>query len=589
MLTTARQSIIMLTLIVGLLFLVLPTVVGAQTGEDEGANTDDDLVEFNLGAVFDWAAEGSSCRVDPAVLDGVIWSVSSGGDIQGRFYRSNGELSSGLFGQLGDGSRPNHATLPDTDEGVLDGNTEWDRPVGPLQILPTTWQTYRVDGNNDGVLNPQNLWDSAATAANVLCENGAGTGGADEAALRVYTGSDQLAADVMANIKELTSAVTTEVAGSTLTPGAVEPLGADELLIFDGGDGDTPPATLRALSTVSLVDPLVLLSQTDALNGRAGLDPNGVLVVEPYEATLRGSVLRGDWDGDGDLDNGIFDGSMFIKPNGGSVGFGAPGDIPYVGDWDGDGVLTPGIWRLDQESGEATFIMSDGRGHPFGAQIRTEVGDFATPLIGDFDGDGRDSIAIRSTGDDGDVLMFFDSQGRPDVESVDLAARATVIVVAPEQREAFGLQVSTDSSMAAQMSEVSLQPVSLGDPNVDLVRVGGITVATSIADDVAGLLDAAAEDGIELTGWGWRSHERQIELRIAHCADPFETPSNQCTPPTATPGHSRHEFGLAIDFHIDGRVITRDSEVFQWLSDNAADFGLFNLPSEAWHWSVDGR
>ena len=45
----------------------------------------------------------------------------------------------------------------------------------------------------------------------------------------------------------------------------------------------------------------------------------------------------------------------------------------------------------------------------------------------------------------------------------------------------------------------------------------------------------------------------------------------------------------AIDFHIDGRVITRDSEVFQWLSDNAADFGLFNLPSEAWHWSVDGR
>ena len=124
---------------------------------------------------------------------------------------------------------------------------------------------------------------------------------------------------------------------------------------------------------------------------------------------------------------------------------------------------------------------------------------------------------------------------------------------------------------------------------IELVRVQGILVNIAIADNVDAMLDAARADGLELTGWGWRSHERQIELRTANCADPFETPSSQCSPPTATPGHSRHEFGLAIDFHVDGVAISRSTPEFGWLSENAATFGLFNLPSEAWHWSDNGR
>jgi LAS superfamily LD-carboxypeptidase LdcB len=119
------------------------------------------------------------------------------------------------------------------------------------------------------------------------------------------------------------------------------------------------------------------------------------------------------------------------------------------------------------------------------------------------------------------------------------------------------------------------------------------TVHTDIAPQVAALVVVARADGHELTGSGYRSPERQIELRRAHCgtsADAiYEMPSSECTPPTARPGSSNHELGLAIDFECHGTLIrTRSGECFAWLAANAPSFGLHNLPSEPWHWSIDG-
>jgi LAS superfamily LD-carboxypeptidase LdcB len=129
---------------------------------------------------------------------------------------------------------------------------------------------------------------------------------------------------------------------------------------------------------------------------------------------------------------------------------------------------------------------------------------------------------------------------------------------------------------------------------LDIVAVRGIKVARQIAPKVEALLAAAVADGIPLGGWGYRSYERQIELRKKHCGpthyDIYQKPSSQCTPPTATPGKSMHEKGLAIDITYNGETIkSRNSPAFQWLSRNAGKFGLFNLPSEPWHWSVNGK
>jgi hypothetical protein len=126
--------------------------------------------------------------------------------------------------------------------------------------------------------------------------------------------------------------------------------------------------------------------------------------------------------------------------------------------------------------------------------------------------------------------------------------------------------------------------------NVSLRTVGGITVASEIADQLGSLLAAADAAGYSLGGGGYRSSDSQWALREAHCPDAANSPPSSCRPPTARPGQSMHEQGLAVDFTYGGRVISsRSSPAFQWLADNAGSYGFRNLPSEPWHWSVNGQ
>jgi len=128
----------------------------------------------------------------------------------------------------------------------------------------------------------------------------------------------------------------------------------------------------------------------------------------------------------------------------------------------------------------------------------------------------------------------------------------------------------------------------------DMSRVGGIYVAKSIAGRLQGLLSAATSAGISLGGGGYRSSASQITLRTAHCGSTpyaiYQMPASQCRPPTAKPGASMHERGLAVDFTASGALITsRTSPAFVWLKANAGSYGFYNLPSEPWHWSTNGN
>ena len=124
-----------------------------------------------------------------------------------------------------------------------------------------------------------------------------------------------------------------------------------------------------------------------------------------------------------------------------------------------------------------------------------------------------------------------------------------------------------------------------------LATVRGITVNARIADRTAALVAAAENDGIRLTGGGYRSHQQQITLRRAHCGpttyDIYQRPAGQCSPPTARPGQSFQEQGLAIDFTCEGHlIVSRRDPCFLWLDANAHRFGFTGIRSEAWHWEV---
>ncbi len=130
--------------------------------------------------------------------------------------------------------------------------------------------------------------------------------------------------------------------------------------------------------------------------------------------------------------------------------------------------------------------------------------------------------------------------------------------------------------------------------DVEVTSVRGILVNSLIADNLEGLLAAMEARGFPLRGWGYRSAESQIAVRRSNCGTSeyaiWQMPSSSCRPPTARPGHSQHELGLAVDFTYKGRVISHnETAVFRALSEIAADYGFFNFPREPWHWSTTGN
>lgn len=136
---------------------------------------------------------------------------------------------------------------------------------------------------------------------------------------------------------------------------------------------------------------------------------------------------------------------------------------------------------------------------------------------------------------------------------------------------------------------VSTGPSGTGTGGISLCTVGGITVNCAIKVPLQNMLNAAASAGVSLSGGGYRDPASQIRLRQAHCGSSYyaiyQMSASSCRPPTARPGTSQHEIGLAIDF---SNCSSRGSACYRWLAANAAGFGFYNLPSEPWHWSTTG-
>jgi len=171
-------------------------------------------------------------------------------------------------------------------------------------------------------------------------------------------------------------------------------------------------------------------------------------------------------------------------------------------------------------------------------------------------------------------------------------------VVTPSPGAGGGSTTTTSppsgSTPTTSPSPTTTAPPSSGGytvvPHPPLTTVNGITVASSIANDLRAMMAAASAAGFNLGGYGYRDINVQIQLRRQNCGTSdyaiWQMPADSCSPPTARPGLSWHEQGLAIDFQANGSFInSRSNPAFGWLAANAARFGFTNLPSEPWHWS----
>jgi hypothetical protein len=109
-----------------------------------------------------------ACHLDWPLVAAIGRVESDHGRDNGNQLDAAGTAQPGIIGIPLDGSNGT-ARITDTDHGRLDRDTVYDRAVGPMQFIPSTWQFAGVDANGDGVKDPQNIADAATATAVYLC------------------------------------------------------------------------------------------------------------------------------------------------------------------------------------------------------------------------------------------------------------------------------------------------------------------------------------------------------------------------------------------------------------------------------------
>jgi membrane-bound lytic murein transglycosylase B len=128
-------------------------------------------VEAYQRAAAALAASDAACHLPWQLLAGIGRVESDNGQFGGAVLLPDGYGTRPIYGIPLDG-RDGVALIRDTDGGKLDGDPNFDRAVGPMQFIPSTWALYGVDGNGDGKKDPNNIFDAALGAADYLCAGG---------------------------------------------------------------------------------------------------------------------------------------------------------------------------------------------------------------------------------------------------------------------------------------------------------------------------------------------------------------------------------------------------------------------------------
>jgi VCBS repeat-containing protein len=211
----------------------------------------------------------------------------------------------------------------------------------------------------------------------------------------------------------------------------------------DGSDAMADSFTYRAkdgsgalsnVATVSLTIGVVppVVHATGLVDPAQGLwhlfDDAGGLETSFFFGNPGDYPIFGDWDGDGVETPGMYrqsDGFVYLR-NSNTQGageirffFGNPGDVPIAGDFNGDGFDTVSIYRPSIQTFFIINALGANEGGLGAAEFSYVFGDPGDkPFVGDFDGDGVETVGLHreSTG-----LVYFrnsHSQGNADAQFI---------------------------------------------------------------------------------------------------------------------------------------------------------------------------
>jgi membrane-bound lytic murein transglycosylase B len=161
-----------------------------------------------------------SCNIEWPLVAAIGRVESDHGRYGGNVLSAEGVSQPGIYGIPLDGSNGTQR-ISDTDAGQYDNDKTFDRAVGPMQFIPSTWSVVGVDGDGDGKRDPQDIDDAGLATAVYLCsgDEDLSTRAGQESAVFRYNHSDDYVNLVLSIMETYASgdysAVPTSSSGTT--------------------------------------------------------------------------------------------------------------------------------------------------------------------------------------------------------------------------------------------------------------------------------------------------------------------------------------------------------------------------------------
>ena len=209
-----------------------------------------------------------ACHIDWALVAAIGKVESNHARFGGNQLDSAGVAQPGIIGIPLDGSNGT-ARITDSDGGLLDHDTVYDRAVGPMQFIPSTWRVVGVDADGDGVKNPQDIADAATATAVYLC-----SGPGD-----LSRPSDLHAAIMRYNASESYVALVTSIAATYRL--GVSALPASDLAAAGAAASTSIFAVVAAEPTNSVSVKPPLATGTTPAGGPPALDAGAPVAIPP--------------------------------------------------------------------------------------------------------------------------------------------------------------------------------------------------------------------------------------------------------------------------------------------------------------------
>ena len=186
-------------------------------------------------------AADPKCKIEWPLVAAIGRVESNHGRYGGNVLNAEGVAKPGIWGIALDGSNGT-AEIKDTDAGQYDRDKVYDRAVGPMQFIPSTWSVVGVDGDGDGERNPQDIDDAALATAVYLCsgDENLSTRAGQESAVFRYNRSDDYVRLVLSIMEAYASGDYSSVPNNSTEQTTFTPFFGDSVFT-PGTKGYQPP------------------------------------------------------------------------------------------------------------------------------------------------------------------------------------------------------------------------------------------------------------------------------------------------------------------------------------------------------------